>query len=219
MNKNLITIGRSEDQSVRLEGKTISRRHARIERGFGSQFRIIDVGSINGTYVGGTKLTANVAEILTPDKTVRLGEYWIKLEPAAMRRTEQRPRSAPSAGFPPSGAGVQTQPRFVQTITNLDDGDAGASEAEQYQVVRTGVKKIELPAPEHDKVGFKVINPIVTVAPGSSMTMTMEVQNLHNLVDHFIVQLEGLPLSWYTIQQAPIYLLPNNRETASITFQ
>src|SRR5690606_19729432 len=35
MNKNLITLGRSEDQAVRLEGKSISRRHARIERGFG----------------------------------------------------------------------------------------------------------------------------------------------------------------------------------------
>ena len=219
MNKNLITLGRSEDQTVRLEGKSISRRHARIERGFGSQFRIIDVGSINGTYVGAQKLTSNVAEILTPDKTVRLGEYWIKIEPAAMRRTE-KPRIPPGLGFPSSSGGAAlAQLRFAPTITNLDDRDAGAQEGmEQYQVVRTGVKKIELPAPDHDKVGYKVINPIVTVAPGSSMTMTMEIQNLHNLVDHFVVQLDGLPHTWYTIQQAPIYLMPNNRETASITF-
>ena len=45
------TIGRSDDSTVVLTDKRISRLHARIERA-GAGFRLVDPGSGNGVYVG-----------------------------------------------------------------------------------------------------------------------------------------------------------------------
>jgi pSer/pThr/pTyr-binding forkhead associated (FHA) protein len=45
-----VTVGRHPDSSIFLDDITVSRRHSVIERA-GNEFRIRDVGSLNGTYV------------------------------------------------------------------------------------------------------------------------------------------------------------------------
>jgi pSer/pThr/pTyr-binding forkhead associated (FHA) protein len=45
-----VTVGRHPDSSIFLDDITVSRRHSVIERD-GDEFRIRDVGSLNGTYV------------------------------------------------------------------------------------------------------------------------------------------------------------------------
>ena len=44
------TIGRSSDNDVVLDDVTVSRKHANIRRA-GERFELIDLGSLNGTYV------------------------------------------------------------------------------------------------------------------------------------------------------------------------
>jgi pSer/pThr/pTyr-binding forkhead associated (FHA) protein len=51
----LVTVGRNPDNDVFLDDVTVSRRHAEIRRR-GSEFFIHDVGSLNGTYVGGERV-------------------------------------------------------------------------------------------------------------------------------------------------------------------
>ena len=63
--------GRHLDSNVVLDDITVSRRHAEIrcERG---EFRVFDVGSLNGTYVNGEPIHSAV---LTNGDEIRLGKF------------------------------------------------------------------------------------------------------------------------------------------------
>lgn len=49
------TIGRSSDNDVVLDDVTVSRKHANIRRA-GDRFELIDLGSLNGTYVNNNSI-------------------------------------------------------------------------------------------------------------------------------------------------------------------
>ena len=49
------TIGRSSDNDVVLDDVTVSRKHANIRRS-GERFELIDLGSLNGTYVNNNSI-------------------------------------------------------------------------------------------------------------------------------------------------------------------
>jgi len=49
------TIGRSSDNDVVLDDVTVSRKHANIRRA-GERFELIDLGSLNGTYVNNNSI-------------------------------------------------------------------------------------------------------------------------------------------------------------------
>jgi pSer/pThr/pTyr-binding forkhead associated (FHA) protein len=51
------TIGRHPDSDLFLDDVTVSRRHAVVRRD-GDGYEIADVGSLNGTYVGGERIDA-----------------------------------------------------------------------------------------------------------------------------------------------------------------
>lgn len=52
----LTTIGRHPESSIFLDDVTVSRRHAQIERGDDGQYVLVDVGSLNGTYLDGERV-------------------------------------------------------------------------------------------------------------------------------------------------------------------
>lgn len=192
--RDIITIGRDADNTLQLESPNVSRRHARIER-FGNAYRLIDLGSRNGTWLGTGRLLSNVAEVWEPARAARIGDYWIRIEPNAQQ--------------------VRTSARSALALTNLDDGEM--PEMLPGTAAQAAALPVVLPPPQHDRVGLTVLTPILSVQPGQSVSLAMEIHNLSNLVDHFIIQVNGLPPDWVTIHAEPIYLLPNNRETASIT--
>jgi pSer/pThr/pTyr-binding forkhead associated (FHA) protein len=63
--------GRHLDSNIVLDDITVSRRHAEIrcERG---EFRVVDVGSLNGTYVNGEPIHS--AELTNGDE-IRMGKF------------------------------------------------------------------------------------------------------------------------------------------------
>jgi pSer/pThr/pTyr-binding forkhead associated (FHA) protein len=63
--------GRHLDSNIVLDDITVSRRHAEIrcERG---EFRVVDVGSLNGTYVNGEPIHSAV---LTNGDEIRMGKF------------------------------------------------------------------------------------------------------------------------------------------------
>src|SRR6185369_17506027 len=81
---NVLTVGRDKDQDIVLPSDKVSRRHARIERGLGDVYRIIDLGSKNGSYLGNYRLISNVAQLWEKSETVRVGNYWLRIEPAQL---------------------------------------------------------------------------------------------------------------------------------------
>jgi serine/threonine protein kinase len=201
VDRDVLTIGRDNDSSIQLEGNVISRKHARIER-FGNSYRFVDLGSRNGTWMGTTRLLPNVAEIWNTLNTIRLGDYWIKLESNVQQG--------------------RTTSYQVLNLTNLDDNtvpsreDLEAFQANQVAGIAIAPLPV-LPAAQHDLIKLTVLTPNVTVQAGQTSAISIEIHNLSTLVDHFVIEVYGLPPEWVQIQRDPIYLLPNNRETASIT--
>lgn len=52
-----VTVGRHPDADIFLDDVTVSRRHAIFERD-GEEFRLVDTGSLNGTYVNNDRVDA-----------------------------------------------------------------------------------------------------------------------------------------------------------------
>ena len=89
-------LGRAVSGDGRLtDDNELSRRHARISRGDTGVLAIEDLGSANGTFVNGQRITSRV--VLTPGDSVRVGSTTIDVTDAA---------SAALAASPPAAAPV-----------------------------------------------------------------------------------------------------------------
>jgi ABC transport system ATP-binding/permease protein len=74
----ITTIGRADDNNVILSDPTISRYHARLEW-VSDVLQIIDLGSTNGTQVGGVKIEPNVPHDLKDGDVIQIGIFTLKL--------------------------------------------------------------------------------------------------------------------------------------------
>ena len=189
LDKPIFTIGRGGDQDIVLESSNVSRRHARIERSPDNIYRIVDVSSSNGSWLGSYKLIENVLEIWDIGETVRIADYWLRIE----SKDELNGMFLPSE--------PEEMPEDFE---------------EEEEIL--GPPAIHHPAPDHDKIQVTVNTTLVTVAAGSSVTMSVEVVNRSDFVDHFEVMAVGLPPDWVTQPTQTLDLLPSNRETTSISF-
>jgi serine/threonine protein kinase len=98
--ERVIGLGRSTDNHVVISDNKISRHHAQI-RCEGARCQIIDLGSVNGTFLNGDLLRPNVPYPLQPGDHLRLGPgflYTIGVETAVEPLDKQ-----PAGGFPGSG--------------------------------------------------------------------------------------------------------------------
>ena len=73
-----ILIGRGPDAAIRLDDDYVSTRHARVVSGPNGIY-VEDLGSTNGTYVNGQRITAPTT--ITLADAVRIGKTMLKLEP------------------------------------------------------------------------------------------------------------------------------------------
>jgi serine/threonine protein kinase len=188
LNKPIFTIGRGDDQDILLESGNVSRRHARIERSPDNIYRVVDVGSINGSWMGSYKLIENVQEIWDIVETVRIADYWLRIE---------NKDDLNGTFLPPIPEDMP-------------------EEFEEEEVIVAPI--IKHPSPNHDKIQVTTNTTALTVQAGSTVTMSVEVVNLSDFVDHFEVRAVGLPPDWIAQPFQTLDLLPNNRETTSITF-
>ena len=72
LRKERLSVGRAEDADIRIDRDSISRRHAIIHVQ-GQRLEIEDVGSSNGTKVGGRKLDPGLRVQLEPGELLELG--------------------------------------------------------------------------------------------------------------------------------------------------
>lgn len=71
LTKDVTTAGRHPESDVFLDDITVSRRHAEIRKEE-SDFRIVDMGSLNGTYVN--KLRVEEADLSSGDE-IQIGKF------------------------------------------------------------------------------------------------------------------------------------------------
>lgn len=93
LDKNLVTIGRSSDNDIVLPVTGVSRHHARLEGGADGSWKIVDLGSTNGTILDGSRLLTDLPETWKPGQTVIIGAFHLHLQ------MEQAPAVSP-AGRP-----------------------------------------------------------------------------------------------------------------------
>jgi pSer/pThr/pTyr-binding forkhead associated (FHA) protein len=72
-------IGRGQDVAIALPFPAVSGRHARIVRGEDG-YRIEDLGSANGTHLGGRRLVAHVAEVIAIGDVAHLAGIELRFE-------------------------------------------------------------------------------------------------------------------------------------------
>jgi len=70
LDERIVTIGRLPDRDVVLDDVGVSRRHAEVRRA-GSSFRLVDLGSANGTVVNGDRI---VEHVLADGDVIRMGD-------------------------------------------------------------------------------------------------------------------------------------------------
>lgn len=74
----VVMIGRSSECQIILDDDYVSTRHARVALDQSGGFFVEDMGSTNGTYVNGRRITHPTT--ITADDSVRIGRTVLKLE-------------------------------------------------------------------------------------------------------------------------------------------
>ena len=80
LNQRVVTIGRDENNDIVLPIMSITRRHAQLER-TATGWQVRDLGSRNGTFLGGNALLPDIPEEWLTHQTLRIGPYFLHLQP------------------------------------------------------------------------------------------------------------------------------------------
>jgi pSer/pThr/pTyr-binding forkhead associated (FHA) protein len=73
LDRELTTAGRHPDSDIFLDDVTVSRRHAEFRRGPDGSFTVVDVGSLNGTYLKRDRI--DKATTLSSGDEVQVGKF------------------------------------------------------------------------------------------------------------------------------------------------
>ncbi len=107
LNKDIITLGRDITNDIVINDPEVSRHHMRMTRGPGG-FTIEDLGSTNGTFVNGQRVTGarplRAGDMIGLGETVTLG--YESLGAAVPQPGQPAPGAAASPYQPPPAAGV-----------------------------------------------------------------------------------------------------------------
>ena len=80
--EGMLTIGRAPEASIRVEDASVSRLHARLH--VGQLLRVEDLGSANGTRIGGNRLPPNEPTPVPPGQVVEVGSSWMMVANAPL---------------------------------------------------------------------------------------------------------------------------------------
>jgi serine/threonine protein kinase len=76
--KGALIIGRDESSDIVLDDLKASRKHARLEFD-GRNYRLTDLNSTNGSFLGKTRLLPGIDESWDPEKPLRIGDHYLRL--------------------------------------------------------------------------------------------------------------------------------------------
>jgi transcriptional regulator with PAS, ATPase and Fis domain len=73
-----VTIGRLQECEICIDHPSVSRRHAELL--LGPQLRVVDLGSFNGTRIGGTRITPNEPTVVPARSVIEIGSTFLVVE-------------------------------------------------------------------------------------------------------------------------------------------
>lgn len=185
-----LVIGRSQEADIVIDDMRTTRFHARIEHD-GTNYLIVDTGSLNGTFVDGTRLQAQSRQILRPDQTVRIGGYKLRL-------TQKELHSSPSARKPEP---PPPPPPKTVWIRDLNE--------------EVAVEKI-ITAPAKPDLGIYLPETKQTLDPGTSIDICIILLNSGSTTENLSVAVEGLPPAWLQLQSR-LALKPGEQRKLELT--
>ncbi len=187
--KATLILGREPGVDIFIEDPNASRRHARIEFD-GRDYRVTDLNSTNGTYLGNVRLQPGMPEVWQPDKALRVGDTWLRLFRASYTGTMQEGALFGVVGRGMAGAGEPgARVDVTRLVTSAGEG-------------RVGVFI------EHDKFN---------VEPGSSVIISMVLINQGASMDTFKIRVVGAPPDWVTVPTEAIRLMPGDQGEVKIS--
>jgi ABC transport system ATP-binding/permease protein len=106
------TIGRAEDNAIRLTERNISRHHAKVVKD-ASGWSLHDVRSYNGCYVNGARV--GEGHLLNHGDIIQFGDYRLDVEDEALGETGRSDRAQTVPGLPRLTMSTQTD-RLVELV-------------------------------------------------------------------------------------------------------
>ncbi|MEM7800981.1 MAG: protein kinase, partial [Chloroflexota bacterium] len=201
LSKELVTIGRSPDNDIVLSEDGVSRYHTRllIED---SQWKVVDLGGMNGTYLNGQRLRPHQSTPIDLNDQLEIEKYSFRLlnrlddsrfetqdevETEAPLRSQSVTAPQPPATGPLSGRqSVQSEPRLPRSDDPLD---------------------------------IFVADDTLTAQPGQSIKLNVEVVNRTFVADRVSLKVLGLPDSWVSTPDTFTDLPAEGRTTIPVTIK
>jgi hypothetical protein len=120
LNVERTTVGRVEDNTFQIADASVSSHHAEIILR-GSEVIIKDIGSTNGTFIGGEKITETV---LKPGQILKFGQVELRIDDGSPVSASPAPAPIPAPAPAPSkkqADATMVIPRGV-SLTDLEQG-------------------------------------------------------------------------------------------------
>jgi adenylate cyclase len=88
-----LSIGRTDVNDLVLSDIKVSRRHALIQKQGNSELYLVDLGSRNGTYLNGNRITSPTGTLLRDQDVIDIGPHRLVLSQPNAPRRDQEDRS------------------------------------------------------------------------------------------------------------------------------
>ncbi len=168
LSREILMIGRNADNDIVLPSEGVSRHHARLETQTGG-WTVIDLGGINGTWLGEERLLPNQSVAFKAGLPLSIGPYKLFLE-----------STSETASFVGPVAESKTP---VQELDPL------------ATVAAAGIIAAAIEA-EDPPLAIFLGRESITVEPGQRAEFRVEVVNQGEKPDNVAIRVHGLPPSW-----------------------
>jgi hypothetical protein len=173
LERSTVTVGRADGNTIVLDTDTLSRYHFSILHKNNS-VSIMDMGSANGTFVDGTRLPANQAQVLSGVEEITVGHLRIVFHPATNDKT------LPTAAITEDTHRVERPDAgclLALDVIALDVWPASSSSAE-LQITNTGkeVRRFLVNVSGPQEKWIRVSRPDLDIYPGETARVLINVK-------------------------------------------
>ncbi len=192
LTRDRTTVGRGSQADIRISDNRVSREHCALEVK-GEKLYVVDLGGSNGTWIGSTKILANVREPFPFEAVVHVG-------PAQLRHISTTPQFDPESDLE-SLAFAPAAPQPPQP---------GKPSARPFSPAAAAGPPGQLAAT------LEPLERRISMRAGERNSLQLAISNQSKIVDHYSLSVVGLPATWITLPRGGLELLPRQNGTLTI---